>query len=100
VVSNFRGAFTAVVAEMAEPGVADADRRTAVAEILADFSEKSVVTVDRSALLPGAPPAEIPVTAHTSTSELLNSIYYSLEGTVEPFTYRSDWLLEDANGNR
>ena len=46
--TQLREAFSAVVAATAEPGFEEADRRTAVAEILADFSEHSFVTVDRS----------------------------------------------------
>ena len=42
----------------------------------------------------------IPVTAQTSAGELLDSIFFSLDGTVAPFTYRDHWMLADKNGTR
>ena len=93
--SQLRQTLSAVAAAaLSEPTGSDA-RSVAVTGILEDLTERSIVTVDRSVLLPGSPPAEVPVTTHTTVDELLDSIYFHLADVVPPRTYGQEWVLAD-----
>jgi hypothetical protein len=76
------------------------ERRDEVARNIERIVEESRVKIDRSAILPGADPIEIPVTSGTTVDELLDSVYFSISGAVKPFTYNKAWVLADADRPR
>jgi len=59
--------------------------------------EESCVTINRSLLMDGAEPVQIPATPETTVNELLDSIWFSISSAVEPFTYNKSWVLADEN---
>lgn len=69
--------------------------RTRVTERFDDVIERNSVLLDRSLLIDGAEPVQIPVTADTTADEFLDSVWFNISESVEPYTYNDSWVLAD-----
>lgn len=73
--------------------------RTTMASALDEALNDRTVTVVLDAFRPGRP-MRIPVTERTIVQDLLDQTYFSLEATVEAFTYGQSWILQREGGER
>lgn len=85
-------------ARTARVGSEEGLTKEAVAKHFEEVVERNSITVDRSKLISGATPVQIPVTEHTTVADLLDTIYFEISPAVHPFTYGSSWLLIDEAG--
>lgn len=69
-----------------------------VAQTFERLVESSSITIDRSLLLEGAEPVQIPVTSETTADELLDSVFLAIRPAVGPFIYAKSWVLANENG--
>jgi hypothetical protein len=69
--------------------------RNLVAQRFEDVVDQNSVTLDRSLLLDRAEPVQIPVTPETTVDELLDSVWFNISESVEPYTYNKSWILAD-----
>lgn len=95
-----RAVAEAVVAGMVEDRyVTDSvDREVVINRVAAKFDDvvlQHSVTVDRSSLIDGAEPVTIPVTPETTADEFLDSVWFNISESVEPYTYNDLWVLTD-----
>jgi hypothetical protein len=84
-----------VAAEQEEPDVAEQVLRAQVAARFEQVVKESCVTIDRSLLMDGAEPVQIPATPETTVDELLDSVWFSISSAVDPYTYNKSWVLAD-----
>lgn len=84
------------MAEAAQEGAPTPDAlRERVETIFEHAVEEGTLTIDRSKLIEGAEPIQLPVSSHTTVQELLDSVYFSIASAVKPFTYNKSWILAD-----
>jgi hypothetical protein len=76
-------------------------KRDDIRRMAADTFDKAVsqssITVDRSRFFGAVEPVHIPVASDTTVDELLDSIFFTLSPSVEPFTYNKSWVLADSD---
>lgn len=95
-----REAVATAVAEIAsEHSGSQAARHDRLASLFDQVLRDGTVTIERSALLPGAGPIEFPVTPRTEVAELLASVYFTINTQVEPFSYGKSWVLQGRDGH-
>jgi hypothetical protein len=70
--------------------------RNLVAQRFEDIVDQNSVTLDRSLMLDGAEPVQIPVTHETTVDEFLDSVWFNISESVEPYTYNKAWILADS----
>ncbi len=71
--------------------------RKLVAQKFADVVDQNSIVLDRSLLLDGTEPVQIPVTSETTVDELLDSVWFNISEAVEPYTYNKSWILADSD---
>lgn len=83
------------------PGVADPNRNKNVELALGAVDhvlKTGSVTVVREKLVPGAKPVRFAVSDETSVQDLLDAIYFALDGAVATFSYGRDWWVIHKTG--
>lgn len=91
-------AVVAGVVEDHDVGAGSVDRQAVLNRVTARFDDvvgQHSVTVDRSLVIEGAEPVTIPVTAETTADEFLDSVWFNISESVEPYTYNDSWVLTD-----
>jgi hypothetical protein len=69
--------------------------RSLVAQTFEDVVDRNSVTLDRSFLMDGAEPVQIPVSSETTVDEFLDAVWFNISESVEPYTYNKSWILAD-----
>jgi hypothetical protein len=72
------------------------DRQAVLNRVTARFDDvvgQHSVRVDRSLIIEGAEPVAIPVTPETTADEFLDSVWFNISESVEPYTYNDSWVL-------
>ncbi len=64
-----------------------------------EFSRRTVV-IDLPATVDGENTFVMPVAASTSVDQVLDTVYFAMQGAVRPYTYGVDWVLVDPDTGR
>jgi hypothetical protein len=68
-------------------------------DVVEEIRENELVTIDLTEF--GGKTVVLPVNSKTNVDELLDYVYYEINkvSPVPPFAYRSNWVLQDIEGN-
>jgi len=85
-----------VVPLLDDVGNDEANREAVVEQVVLDFEtafRESAVEIEVVPSQPSDEPLRIPVTTKTEVGDLMDQIWFELNGRVEPFTYNRAWIL-------